>query len=662
MLSDHDHQPTLPPEQQRIRDKCYHPAGTFIEFRKGEIEQPVPERFEKMVRMYPNRLAVKDKKIAFTYNELNNAANCIAQAILKQRGATSEPVALLMEQGAQVIAAILGVLKAGKFYVPLDPSFPMARTTYMLEDTQAPLIVTNTSHLSMALELTRARATVINVDDLGQSLAPEDPCLPIFPDAIAYVLYTSGSTGQPKGVTENHRNLLHEVMRLTNELHICNEDRITLLNSISFSGSARSIYGSLLNGAALFPYDFKAAGDANLANWLIQAGITIYRSGPTIFRQLVSTLASNHERFPKVRLITTAGEAVHSNDVELYRKHFSQHCIFVNGLRSTETGSVRHYFIDMQAQVSDTTVPVGYAIEDMDLLLLDHDGNEVGFDRAGEIAVKSRYLSPGYWRRPDLTQSVFLVAPDNADSRIYLTGDLGLMYPDGCLIHLGRKDMQVKVRGQRVEILEVEETLLALGLARQVAVEARAQDSGHQRLVAYIVPATQPVPTVSTLRRALAEKLPGYMVPASFVMLDSLPLTPTGKVDRRMLPDPGPGRPELDNPCLAPRTPVETKLAGIWTDVLGIDMVGIHDDFLDLGGHSLLATKLLSRVIETFQVEMPLRLLLEAPTIAEMAVVITQHQAEQADPDTVARLLTEVEAMAEENVQRHLADGRPSGL
>ena len=279
-------------------------------------------------------------------------------------------------------------------------------------------------------------------------------------------------------------------------------------------------------------------------------------------------------------------------------------------------------FIDKQMQVPKGAVPVGYVVPDTQVLLLDDDGQEVPPTEVGEIAVKSRYLSPGYWRKPELTREVFLPDPEGGDERIYRTGDLGRMERDGCLVHLERKDLQVKVRGHRVEVAEIEMALLDLENVKEATVVARTHEGSEQRLVAYLVPAIQPPPSVSAVRAALAKKLPNQMIPSAFVTLDAFPLTPNGKLDRRALPAPDQGRPELEIPFVRPRTLEEETLAGIWTDVLGIDRVGIHDDFMELGGDSLLAAAMLVQLEEALGKKLPLAIMFEASTVAQLAQVL----------------------------------------
>jgi len=607
-----------PSWQHSFQGSRVRPTNPFVEFREEEIEQSIPDRFDQIVRSYPSRIAVKSKGQVLTYAALNHGANWVARTILAERGERQEPVALLLEHGAPAVVAMLGVLKAGKFYVPLDPSHPDARTSYILEDTQAGLIVTNSRNLPLARRLARGTAHLINLDELDSSHSPEGPGLPISPDALAYIIYTSGATGQPKGVIQNHRNVLHKAMEYTNSVHVCADDRLALFYSPSTSGAVRDIFSALLNGAALFPFALKEEGLSDLAGWLIREEITIYNSVATVFRHFISTL-TGEERFPKLRLVHVGSETIYKRDVELYQTHFSEGCIFVANLGSTEVSPIRQYFADKETRIAGSTVPAGYAVKDTEVLILDEDGREVGPNHIGEIAVRSRYLSQGYWRSPELTRAAFLPDPEGGDKRIYRTGDLGRMLSDGCLEHLGRKDFQVKIRGHRVEVAEIELALLDHLALKEAVVLAREGRPGDAQLVAYVVSAAQPAPTVSELRSFLSERLPDYMVPSTFVLLEALPLTPSGKVDRRVLPAPERARPGLAQAFVAPRTPAEKALAGFYAEALGLGRVGAHDNFFDLGGHSLLASQVMSRVHAAFQVELSVNSLFEAPTVAELA-------------------------------------------
>jgi amino acid adenylation domain-containing protein len=611
--------------RQPERDPRILPTNAFIWFAKEETEQSIPQRFEQQVRRYPDRPAVKTKSHQLTYADLNNIANRVARVLLAQRGEGPESIALLLEHDALMIGAILGVLKAGKVYVPLDPTFPHARNAYILEDSQAGLIITNTENRSLADSLSDNRHPLIDIDALDPTLSDNNVNLSISADNLCNIIYTSGSTGQPKGVVQNHRNLLNVAMRYTNGLRIGAEDRLTLLQSYSVAGSVSNMLGALLNGASLFPYNVKDEGLIGLADLLIEEEITVYHSVPTVFRQFANTLTGEYS-FPKLRLVRLGGEPVHPEDVQLYKEHFSSNSSFVNSYGASEAASALRYCVDKETEISGATVPVGYPLGDVKILLFDEDGKAVGFDQVGEIAIKSRSISPGYWHRPDLTLATFKTDPQDGRERIYRTGDLGYMQPDGCLVVTGRNDFRVKIRGFRIEVAEIELALRGLTKVKEAAVVAHEDQYDEKQLVAYVVPEPEQAPTTGELRGFLKDKLPDYMVPSAFVVLETLPLTPNGKLDRLALPAPSLARLELDTNFVAPRTPVEEQLVEIWEEVLGLDRVGVHDDFFELGGHSLLATRVLSRVRGALRAELRLRYLFEAPTVAGLAERIEEIQ------------------------------------
>jgi amino acid adenylation domain-containing protein len=607
--------------QQAIRAKCFHPAGTFVEFKKEEVAQSIPDRFEQMVASYPDRIAVQTRCHTLTYDSLNKAANRLARAVLEQHQDGEKPITLLLENDAPMIAAIIGVLKAGRTYIPLDPLLPFNRNSFIVKDSGADLVVTNSENSCLANTLFSNRKQLIIFDKLDSGLSAENPSLSLTPETPAYILYTSGSTGQPKGVVQSHRNVLHFVLRHTNSVHLSSHDRQTLLYSPNVNGAARDIFSALLNGASLFPLDIKKEGLVHLAEWLIRQEITIYCSVATVFRHFVGML-SEERKFPKLRLIKLGGEPVYKSDVEMYQKHFSPDCILCSGLGSTETGTTAtEYFVDKNSQVIGSTLPIGYAAAEMEILLLDDKRMKVESDNVGEIAVKSHYLFSEYWRRPDLTEAAFLPGPKE-EERVYLTGDLGRMRADGCLEHAGRKDFQMKVRGHRIEAAEIEMALRRIDTLKDAVVVARQDEAGDKQLVAYLVSAGKQISNITTIRNILAETLPDFMIPSLFVTLDALPVGPNGKVDRRALPAPDEARPDLARAFVAPRNPVEEALAEIWAEFLKLDTVGVHDNFFDLGGHSLLATQIVSKVLTTLQVELPVRSFFDVPTVAGLSKLL----------------------------------------
>ncbi len=590
----------------------------FAGFQRSALEQSIPARFEEVVRRYPKRLAVKAGPETLTYDELNLTANQIADAILAIRGRGEDPIIILLEQGSLLVAAILGSLKAGKIYVPLDPTFSAQRLAEVLEDSQASLVVTSARIQKSALKWVTDGVQVLVVDNLAHGLATADHELSIKADAGAYIYYTSGSTGRPKGVLDTHRNVLHNIMRYTNSLQISPDDRLTLLQGPSFSGAVSSLFSALLNGAAVFPFDVHKEGVDCIAAWLRREKITIYHSVPVLFRHV----ATGSEIFPDLRLIRLEGDRASVKDIELFKSRFAGTCRLVNGLGATECGIVRQYFVGLDTPTPNLIVPIGYKVEDMDVILLDDSGQEVRAGEVGEICVSSHYLSPGYWRKPDFTAAAFIENPKDTRLRLYRTGDIGRMRDGECLEYLGRRDLQVKIRGHRVVVAEVESALQTLRGVKAAAVVMRQDKEGESRLVAYVVPDVHESLTTSSLRRQMVARLPHFMVPSVFVMLSALPLDANGKVDRRALPTPDQCRPKLEEAFVAPQTLLQDQLARVWERVLGITPVGIKDDFFDLGGDSLLAVTMMVEVEGTLQRKVPLSLLLAGTTIEYLADAI----------------------------------------
>jgi amino acid adenylation domain-containing protein len=636
----------LPPKQQAIRAKCFHPTGTFVEFEQEDIEQSIPERFEEIVRRYPDRLAIKTKTEALSYATLNGRANRIARSILGRCGEGNVTVAILLEHGASTVATILAVLKAGKLYVPLDPTHPPSRIAHLLQDSQARLIVTNNKNLHFLTGSLSQNCSLVNLDELDEE-SSDNLGLQLSPDWFAYVRYTSGSTGEPKGVLEKHRNLLHVVMREANTFHLCVDDRLTFLGSWG-----KHLFRGLLTGASLLPVNVREEGLGRVARWLGEERITILHATSTLFRQLIDTLGGE-ETFPDLRLIRLAGEPASKREFESYKNHFSSRCILVNELASTEAGGITAYFVDKRTEIQSNIIPVGYPLDGIQVQLLNEEGEKVGSGEIGEITVKSRYLFPGYWGQPTVT-AAFLTNSNPEEERLFRTGDLGIMHADGCIVHLGRKDFQIKIRGLRVELAEVEATLGSHPAICEVVVEAGKDKFDENRLIAYIVCRQDQAVTVPDIRRFLKARLPDYMLPSTFMFLDAIPLTSNGKVDRRFLPDPGKARPELNTPYIAPTTPMETEIGRIWADILCLDRIGIHDNFIDLGGHSLAATRVVSRVLKKFHLEISLQCLFQSPTVAEMAAVITESQAKKLGEEDINAILTQLESLSDEDAKRLL--------
>jgi amino acid adenylation domain-containing protein len=597
------------------------PVNPFTRFRDEEIEQSIPERFEKQVRAYGHRLAIKSDEASFSFDDLNQTANKLARRIMYRRGDQVEPIALLFDHGAGVIAAMLGVLKAAKFYLVLDPTYPHDRLMQMLEDSGARLIVADSQNLALARDLCHEATEIVNFNDPSENPSGVNLGTYPAPEQLAMILYTSGSTGRPKGVMHTHRNVLVDARNLTNEWCINAQDRWLLHTSASFANSVRTIYGSLVNGASVYPYDAKKKGFGQLSSWLLSNEITILRSVPTTFRHFMSTVPES-QKFPAVRVLSVGGEPMFRADVDYFNRHFLPPCVLVHALGPTECLTVCWSCIPHGTRIAASKLPIGYPLKDKDVLVLDEGGRELGEGEVGEIAVKSRYISPGYWRDPERTKSVFSPDPLESDKRIYLTGDLGMRLQGGCLVHIGRRDFQAKIRGFRVDVSEIEIALRAIDGIDDAIVVSRAETSGENRLIAYFVPKTKPPVTVTQIRQSLTRVLPDYMIPAAFVRLDAIPKNPNGKTDRLNLPLPPRERPDLPISFASPKTFADKELAQIWAEALDLEAVGINDNFFELGGNSLLAARAFVEIEKRFGRSLPLSSIFRAPTIEQLASLI----------------------------------------
>jgi len=598
------------------------PTNAFKEFPKNAIEQSISTRFEQQVAQYPDNVAVQTTESSLTYRELNTWANNVAATLPAGTGPGN--IALVFEPGATTIVAIMAALKAGRTYVPADPQNPIDRLHVILEDSQATAIVTDTKNLPLSEKLSNG-LPIINVDEVDRTVDVGRLAAKASPDSHAYILYTSGSTGQPKGVVQNHRNVLFHIRNYTNNLHICANDKLTLLSSYGFDAAVMDIFGALLNGATLCPFDIKAEGLAGFYQWLLDNEVTIYHSTPTVYRYFLDSLTAG-EQFPGIRLVVLGGEEVYKRDVDLFKQYFAPDCIFVNGLGPTESTVTLQYFITNDTPLERATVPVGYPVEGTEILLLGPAPDRTEVYGIGEIAIRSPHVALGYWRTPELTSAAFT---EDGDQRTYSAGDLGRLLPDGTIAFMGRRDQQLKIRGYRIEPGEVESALQGHPLIKKAAVIARDNGNGEKQLAAYLVPREPAQVSAEQIRSYLKDKLPAYMVPAQFAMLDSLPLTTTGKIDRQALSKIEPEHTGPAESSVAPRTPVEEVMASVWSDILRREKVGIQDNFFELGGHSLLATQVLSRVRDAFNVELPLRTIFENPTIANLSRAVEDARVDQ---------------------------------
>ena len=591
-------------------------------FARDDIERSLVARLAAMVKLHADRIALRDEHGGLTYRALGVRVTAVANAILSLQPDDPSPVALLLDHGADAVVALLGVIATGRAYVPLDPAYPHAHLQQMLAHSGAGLLVSSSAHRGLCREL-HPEGSFLDLATIAAEPNNELAALAArsTADSHACILYTSGSTGTPKGIVHTHRTLQHLIWSHVTSYALGPEDRLALVFSASFAASLSEIFGAVLNGASLSLTSAKRTG--NLAAWVRRERLTLFKLPVSLFRVFLRSLGPGDD-FPGTRLVLLGGDALFRKDVEIFRAHFPETCLLVNRLTSSEALSITRYPMTSSLPLGEQVVPVGYADHDTEVRILDDDGRPVPAGELGQIAVRSRYLSPGYWRQDELTRATFIPGPPGDSYVTLMTGDLGRLSQDGCLTHFGRRDQQVKVRGHRIELPAVEAALSALDTVKEAAavVQTVEGEGEGKRLVGYVVAAKGNRPTASALRTALAHSLPDSMIPSVFVMLDRLPTTPTGKLDRRALPAPGNARPQLDGAFVPARTAAEQKIAAIWSAVLGLGTVGVDDNFFDLGGDSLMLLRVHARlreVLGTNVPDVPVVDLFTHPTIAALA-------------------------------------------
>ncbi len=594
------------------RGQDWFPAE-FIPFERDACEQSIPERFCGQVERRADALAVKIGDRAASYRELDRMAGRIASAVLAAAGEGPGPVVLLFGTSLLHVAADLGVLMAGRPVVTVDPAFPSARIAGILQDSGAPLVLTDDANAALARRLALPGQTVLDVE--STPLPADTAFRPSAPGDPAFILYTAGSTGEPKGVVQSHRNLLAVARAYCNELGVCPSDRLTCPTSLSYTGSIWVMLAALMNGAAFVSCRYETPHQ--LAAMMAREATTVVHLIASLMRHLVFA-ADEPLELPALRLLYCGGEAIHPADVERFRRVFPARCRLVHLLGSTEAGVVTNYTVRPEDAARPAgPLPCGRPVDDVRVRIQDDSGRELPAGEPGEIVVRGRYVLDGYWRRPDLTAQ--RVTPLPGGERLFRTGDMGRLLPDGRLMHAGRRDFEVKVRGHRMNLGEPEHALLGLDGVGAAVVQARADAEGDTVLTAYVVLEPGAQATVSDLRCRLGALVPEFMVPGRFVFLDELPVSGTGKVDRSALPEPGRLRPPLDVPYVEPASPIERLLAGIWSELLQVEPVGLRDSFFDLGGTSLTAARLSARLQSALDVEFDQRSFFESPTVVGLA-------------------------------------------
>lgn len=590
----------------------------FEPFPATALDRSVVHRFVEIAERFSERPAIVEPARSLSYAELRRLAAAISAAVCTIAEGRKGPIAILLPAEARFPAAMLGVLTAGRGYVPLDASFPCERNRLIATHAGVAAVISAGDLARKAGALFCHELPVLDLDALPRS-NHEQSTVDLCPisDDLAYVLYTSGSTGTPKGVYQNHRNLLHDVMQYTNALHLDYRDRLSFFYSPSVAGAIPDIWGALLNGASLHvlpPRDLQPDG---LVRQIRRQGITIYHSVPTLARRVVEALAPG-ERFDTVRLAYLSGDRVDWSDVDVFRRGFPADTLLYLALNSTESARTYcHWFLDEGVRGTSPRLPVGRAIPDRTLSVVDPEGRPVADGEIGEFLLESRYVALGYWRAPELTALSFSNA-DGGGARLLRTGDLGLRRPDGLYEFRGRKDQRLKLHGHSIEPAEIEIALRGCPGIRDGAVVVRKDATGEPRsLAAY---AERDPGSTGLLPRhvsaMLAKSLPVYMVPSTIFVSSELPRLANFKIDRLRLA-------ELDavratNLSERAGNPLIDEIAEIYEEVLTVAGATAEDTLNSLGGDSLQVLKVAIVLEERLQVQIPAEVLQEIP-IRELA-------------------------------------------
>jgi amino acid adenylation domain-containing protein len=604
------------------------------------------EWFEAQSARAPGRTAVKDGSTVLSYKELDTRANRVAQALRARGVGRGQRVGLCVERGADMLAAVLGILKAGAAYVPLDPSFPAERLRFMAEDAQLALLV-STSALTAPFGVARERQVLLDADAGSIASQPDqrpspDAALEARPEDPAYVIYTSGSTGKPKGVVVPHRAVVNFLASMAREPGLSADDVLVAVTTLSFDIAVLELQLPLTLGATVVIASREEAVDGQALGALLERHrASVMQATPVTWRLLIEAGWKGGKDFKALvggeALPRDLAEQLLARGVELWNLY---------GPTETTVWSTC-------ARITDTShgISIGKPIANTRVYILDAHNNPCPIGIPGELCIGGDGVTLGYWRRPELTAERFIPDPFSATpgATLYRTGDRARWRTDGTLEHLGRLDFQVKLRGYRIELGEIEVALARHPAIREAVVMVREDVPGDPRLVAYLVAENPSAELADQLRAQLRAGLPEYMVPSAFVTLEALPLTANGKIDRKALPAPECSA-MLQIDYVAPRTPTEEILVGIWAEVLGLDRVGIEQNFFELGGHSLLAMQVVSRVRQALSVELPLRELFAAPTISGLAARTERLRAE-----------SQMEAKIDETPLK-ASSGQPAGL
>ena len=584
------------------------------------VNQSLCDRFDLMVSMFANKEAIRDESGMITYQALNEKANVVANKI-PGPGSEQKQIAFFLPNGISQFISIFGIWKAGCAYVPLDTSWPAHRIEHAIKDSSAIAVITDNKNYAQVRALCDD-ACIINIDEINFSENTEAPVLKPGPDDIAHILYTSGSTGEPKGVYTSHMNQVHFIKRFSEFIDITPADRFAYYFSIGFSAHAMPSLGALLNGGTLVMYDLKKNGFPGLADFFTSEEISVSLMIPSVLRHFRATLNEGY-KFNKLRTLLIGGETLYYNDIKQIRPYLKGRTEIINIYASTELFLARAYRIKRDTILKQNIIPIGYAIDGMDIDIVNADGEVCDPNQLGEMVIHSQYAALGYWNNPGLTEKDF---PVEDGRRSFKSRDLAYKHPDGAIVHVGRKDAMVKIRGQRVDLGEIENTLLFSEDIQEVAVMLKEDPLSNKVLTAYYVCSPGKHIELDEIKNALVRRLPDYMVPPFYIKLESLPKTDSGKTDYRSLPDPDWESLSEKRDIKHAKNPVEEQLISIFEKHLEVYPIGITENILQAGHDSLKLFVAFDTVEKQFNIKLDLDNFIETPTIESLSVIIRQLQ------------------------------------
>ncbi len=595
-------------------------------------KQELLDNYWKIIRENANEFGDKEFIVtrhgSLTFSQVSSVSDHIANHLRLAIGEKNVGVGIFLRDPRQVIPCMVGVLKSSNYFSVIDHEFPQSSISSMVKDANIRVLIVSNESEVVIKKLVDPTVKLVNINSIDL-LSPVEPIDPLYlPGDWVQVMFTSGSTGLPKGAVEDYRYLTRSSYVKLLSYDLIHEDKVLQLSSLSYSGPHTWVFAALVFGFTICYHPVKTEGFSGLVDWMREQKVTIFTGNPTTYRSFASLLSAN-DVFPSVTTVYLGGDKRLPNDILSIKEHFPKVKDIRLSYTGTEMQAVCSTMATFEEAMSIEVLPSGHPFDDIEVIIADENGNPLPLGQEGEIVIHGDSLARGYINRPELTSSKFIPDPQKEHWQYFKTGDLGKILPDGQLLHLGRLDHMVKIRGVRIELESLENHLLSFPGITNVATKVITDEKGDKKLAAYyLAEKATSIPT-SELRKHLIDRFPIQQIPNYLIGLDKFPLTVSGKIAYEKLPLPVTRRPDLANPYVAPTTDTQQALADIWQEHLGLSQIGVTDDFFDLGGDSLLGAIIFAAIEEKLSVNLPVSTLLKAPTIEQLARVIDENTTSQ---------------------------------